>query len=133
MRIRLVAAVMMIVVSGLACAQTEANAPPAQNLQDLSGTYDVTGTSLEGTPYTGDAIITRTTGNDYRIEWTFASQSQTGTGTFDGTTFEVEWQMGSEAAGTATYTLQPNGSLVGTWTQDGVQGQGSETLTPQIE
>ncbi|MCI0396139.1 MAG: hypothetical protein L0332_16850 [Chloroflexi bacterium] len=133
MRIRLVIAVLMIVISGLACAQTEANDPPAQDLLDLSGTYNVTGTSLDGVRYAGDAIITRTTGNDYRIEWTFASQSQTGTGTFDGTTFNVKWQMGSEASGTATYTLQPDGSLVGTWTQDGVEGEGSESLTPQIE
>lgn len=33
--------------------------------------------------------------------------------------------------GTVTYTYQSDGSLKGTWTQDGVNDIGSETLTPQ--
>jgi hypothetical protein len=55
----------------------------------------------------------------------------TGTGSFDGTTFTVDWEMGTTTSGTATYELHADGLLIGTWTQDGEEGEGTETLTPR--
>ena len=120
-------AVLMVVISALACASSEVTTPtPAQ---DISGTYNVAGTNLEGDPYTGIIVITRTTGNDYDVMWTFGEETETGSGTFDGTTFDVTWQTTEGDSGTITYTLQPDGSLSGTWKQSGALGEGTETLT----
>jgi hypothetical protein len=128
MRIKIMIAVLMVVISALACDSSAVSPTPGQ---DISGTYNVAGTNLEGTPYTGTAVITRTTGNDYDMTWDFGNETETGSGTFDGTTFDVTWETTDGESGTAIYTIQPDGSLVGTWKEPGLIGEGTETLTPQ--
>lgn len=55
----------------------------------------------------------------------------TGEGRFDGRVFTGRWQTADGSrSGAAVYTLQLDGSLSGTWTQNGLDGQGTETLTP---
>ena len=134
--------VLMLLLGSLACASTETEtatggttggqspATQAPELPDLSGTYAVNGTNQQGQNYQGTAEIKRSKLNNYTITWEIGSQQQAGSGVFDGTTFAVNWEMGSDK-GTVTYTYQPDGSLKGTWTQDGVSGTGTETLTPQ--
>ncbi|MBI3764842.1 MAG: hypothetical protein HY260_23625 [Chloroflexi bacterium] len=97
---------------------------------DISGNYTVFGTNLSGAGYSGKATITRTT-SGYSVRWTFGSEIESGTGTLVADTLSVRWQTSDgKRSGTATYTLQPDGTLSGTWTQDGVTGEGTETLTP---
>jgi hypothetical protein len=97
---------------------------------DLSGRYSAVGTNFDGTAYRGRAEIIRY-GDGYQIEWIFGEGGQTGTGTLDGNTFTVRWQaLDNSSQGDAVYTLQPNGTLTGTWTIDGATGQGTETLAP---
>lgn len=127
----MVIAAVMVMLSALACGADTATEAPAVDAQDISGTYDVTGTSLDGSAYSGEAVLTRTAGNSYDITWTFATQSQTGTGTFDGTTLNVDFEDVNGVTGLGTYTLQSDGSLSGTWTADGYEGEGTESLTPQ--
>src|SRR5689334_11645410 len=128
MRIKMIIAVLMVMISALACGAGGTTEAPAQ---DISGTYDVTGVSLEGSAYSGEAVLTRTTGNSYDIAWTFSSQSQTGTGSFNGTTLTVDFEDVNGVTGDGSYTLQSDGSLSGTWTVDGAEGEGTETLIPQ--
>jgi len=98
--------------------------------KDISGTYDVAGTDLEGVTYTGEMTLTRTSGNDYDIEYRFGDSTEKGSGTLDGDTFTGTWSTG-DASGKLTFTVLSSGVLTGTWTQDGKSGQGAETLTPQ--
>jgi hypothetical protein len=122
-------AVALLAVAGLALACGTPGSATSAPVKNISGNYSVTGTNLSGSQYDGDATITKGSDSDYTIEWHIAGETQNGSGTFDGTKFETDWQQG-EYTGAATYTLQSSGALVGTWTQDGESGSGSETLTP---
>ena len=97
---------------------------------DITGRYHVIGTNTAGQTYEGEATIAKS-GLGYRIEWTIGGASETGEGAFDGQRLSVRWQTADGArGGTADYDLQFDGSLTGTWTQDGLIGTGTETLTP---
>ena len=97
--------------------------------KDIAGNYDVTGTNFDGSAYKGTVVIEKS-GNGYTLAWETGPTSSTGAGTLSGDTFTVRWTDG-ENSGDVTYTLQADGSLVGTWTADGIDGQGTETLTPR--
>ncbi len=97
---------------------------------DITGIYTLRGTNFDGSAYAGEVTITKSD-NTYNIIWSIGKQqSQTGTGTFDGTQLIARWQEGKNS-GDAIYALQPDGSLIGIWTQDGHDGQGTETLIPK--
>jgi hypothetical protein len=97
---------------------------------DVSGIYTLRGTNFDGSAYTGEVRITESDGI-YSIVWSIGEQQvQTGTGTFNGTQLTARWQEG-QYSGDAIYALQPDGSLTGIWTQDGRDGQGTESLIPK--
>ena len=98
-------------------------------LPDISGDYTVNGTNADGSPYSGEANITRA-GDGYTIRWVIASESMQGLGEFDGQTYRVDWEA-SWGTGEAVYSLTSNGILQGTWTTDGGSGQGTEELKPK--
>jgi hypothetical protein len=98
-------------------------------LPDIAGSYTVEGTNADGSSYSGTANITKTN-SGYAIKWVIAAETMSGTGTFDGQTYHVVWEA-SWGTGEAVYNLAPNGALNGTWTTDGVPGQGTEALTPE--
>ena len=147
MRRFLMLPVVMVLFGGLACgvslgseeplltlsATTAPQSSPTDTpqLYDISGMYAVQGTNQQGQSYQGTAEIERTKANNYTITWTIGSQHQSGGGVFDGTTFDVDWAMGA-TKGKVTYTLHPDGSMSGTWTQFGVDGVGTERLTRKV-
>lgn len=96
----------------------------------LAGTYEVEGTNPDdGSVYTGTVEVSGT-GPSYTVAWTIAlEQSHVGRGTLEGTTFTVTYEGDGVDAGTATYTQQEDGRLVGTWGADGSE-LGTETWTP---
>ena len=98
--------------------------------KDISGTYSVTGVNLDSNDYTGEVTLTSAGDNRYTLNWTIGEGTQTGTGTLSGDTLTSTWGDGTNS-GDVTYTLQPDGSLSGTWTQKGQSGTGTETLTPK--
>src|SRR5262249_31276630 len=98
--------------------------------KDISGAYAVSGENLAGGNYTGEATIAKKAGNDYSINWSIGGDTQTGSGTLTGHTFAATWS-GRGVSGKVSYTLESSGVLDGTWTQDGVVGQGTEKLTPK--
>lgn len=119
-------------LSALACgpAVSGAGATSAPVGRDISGTYDVAGINLEGNRYKGVVVITHDGPNQYTLNWTIGVGTQAGTGTLNGDTLTATW-ADEVNSGDVTYTLQPDGSLSGDWTQKGKSGTGTETLTPQ--
>lgn len=98
---------------------------------ELSTHYTVDGTNPgDGTPYKGEASITRN-GIWYDIVWTIGADTFKGFGILDGQVLFVRW-IGPDCQGfgTATYNVQADGTLDGTWLNDGQDEQGTELLTP---
>ena len=124
----------------LACAggtgtdSAPTQAPPTLVMKepaiDVSGSYTVNGTNPNGSPYSGTAAIHANGDGSYTVTWTIGeSESYSGKGTVSGRTFTVTWTAGN-LLGTAVYTIESDGSMMGTWsTSDGSQS-GTETLTP---
>lgn len=93
----------------------------------LAGNYLVEGTNPNGSAYRGTAEITGD-GPTYTIEWVTGGTTSQGEGRLRGDTFEVTYTGALTGTGGATYELQDDGRLVGTW---GRSGGGTETLIPQ--
>lgn len=98
--------------------------------KDISGTYNIAGTNPDGSTYTGQATITASQ-NGFDVSWNYGNGTQTGNGRLSDYVFSARYATtGSDVVGSATYILQDDGSLKGTWRNDGESGVGSETLTP---
>jgi len=97
----------------------------------LSDHYSVAGTNPDDRPpYNGEVSITRN-GMWYDIVWVIGKDTFKGFGILNDEILFVRWiSPDCKGFGTATYTVQANGILNGTWTIDGQVGQGTELLTP---
>ncbi|MDP3418525.1 hypothetical protein [Falsiroseomonas sp.] len=94
------------------------------------GLYDVTGTNLDGTAYTGVAQI-RTVGlASFAIRWRIGSQTVEGVGFASGRTVAVAYGL-TQRPGIGIYTLNPDGSLDGEWTIVGAPANARERLVPR--
>ena len=98
---------------------------------NIAGTYLVAGTNPGNTgSYKGIATIVKS-GDTYRIHWEVGT-TYDGIGKLTGNTFSVEWGTAKENVGTVTYTVQPDGSLKGTWfVAKNPSVLGTEILTPK--
>lgn len=115
----------LLIAGGLAAP---ALAPRAQAQQ--AGLYDVTGTNLDGTPYTGVAQI-RTAGlTSFAIRWVIGSAAIDGFGFASGRTISVAYGLANRP-GIGIYTLNPDGSMDGEWTIIGATQNGRERLVPR--
>jgi hypothetical protein len=88
----------------------------------LIGNYAVSGTNPNGTKYSGVAVISLVSGNQYRFDWTVNNQHFSGTGVLNGSTISVDWGQ----AAPVIYQVSASG-LNGTWDN----GHATEVLTPQ--
>jgi hypothetical protein len=96
------------------------------------GLYDVSGTNLDGTPYTGVAQI-RTAGlSSFIIAWRIGNQVVEGVGFASGRTIAVAYGL-AQRPGVGIYTLNPDGSLDGEWTIVGAPANARERLVPRPE
>ncbi|NKC34114.1 hypothetical protein, partial [Falsiroseomonas selenitidurans] len=94
------------------------------------GLYDVTGTNLDGTSYTGLAQI-RTMGlSSFVIRWRIGNQAVEGVGFASGRTIAVAYGL-AQRPGIGIYTLNPDGSMDGEWTIVGAPANARERLVPR--
>jgi hypothetical protein len=103
-------------------------ATPAMAQRD--GLYDVTGTNLDGTTYSGLAQIRALGLNSFAIVWRTGSDVVEGVGMASGRTIAVAYGL-AQRPGLGIYTLNPDGSLDGEWTVVGANGMGRERLVPR--
>lgn len=97
--------------------------------QEIGGRYAVAGTSLNGSPYTGEAIITLTSETTCEIEWITADGSSTGICMRNQNAFSAGYVLG-DAVGLVIYEVMDDGSMSGIWTIAGQDGTGTEVMTP---
>ncbi len=102
----------------------------------LAGTYTVNGVDPTGVEYSGTVVITPAEGRDrYTIEWIITGAIHTGTAVVRGDEVTAEWRTiasgGGTGAGTARYTVEADGSLVGTRLVDGVDEPAVEEILPE--
>ena len=98
--------------------------------QSIGGEYAVAGTNLDGSPYSGDAVITLTSETTCNIEWLTGGSTSTGICSRNGAAFAAAYVLG-DAIGLVIYNVKEDGSLEGLWTIAGKDGSGTETLTPK--
>lgn len=96
--------------------------------QDYSGRYTVAGTNLDGSPYSGEAVITLTSEFTCEIVWTTGSTTSTGICMRNGNAFAAGYELNG-AVGLVVYEIQPDGTLNGAWTVAGLNAVGTEVLT----
>ncbi|WP_203077127.1 hypothetical protein [Falsiroseomonas ponticola] len=95
-----------------------------------AGVYDVTGTNLDGTPYTGVAQIRAAGLSSFFIAWRISGQVVEGVGFASGRTISVAYGLASRP-GLGIYTLNPDGSMDGEWTIVGAPANARERLVPR--
>lgn len=118
----------MIARLALAAGLSLALATPA--LAQRDGLYDVTGTNLDGTPYTGQAQIQAAGLASFIILWRMGNQVVEGVGFASGRTVAVAYGL-AQRPGIGIYTLNPDGSLEGEWTVIGAPAIARERLVPR--
>jgi len=98
---------------------------------ELSNHYTVAGTNPDGRPpYQGEVSITQN-GMWYDIVWIIGADTFKGFGILNERMLLVRWiSPDCQGFGTASYTVEADGTLNGTWNIDGQDGQGTELLTP---
>ncbi|MGE5268514.1 MAG: hypothetical protein ACM3JG_02455 [Thiohalocapsa sp.] len=125
MRMKLVATAAAVAAALLAMARAEAQA--------VGGSYAVSGTNFDGSPYTGSAVITPSGPAAHnaacRIEWRTGGTQSSGFCMISGDSLAAAYRLGN-SVGLVLYQLQPDGSLNGVRTLADKPGQGTERLAP---
>jgi hypothetical protein len=104
--------------------------------EGIIGTYTVNGVDPVGIEYSGTVVIDGTdTAGTYTVQWIVTGAISEGVGTLAGDRFDVTWTSVTtprgDTSGTASYTVDNEGNLVGTRTIDGVDGVGTEEIFQQ--
>jgi hypothetical protein len=94
------------------------------------GFYDVSGTNLDGTAYTGIAQLQTAGLSSFIIRWRIGNQVVEGVGFASGRTVAVAYGL-AQRPGIGIYTLNPDGSLDGEWTVIGAPANARERLVPR--
>ena len=114
----------------MAGAIVAALAAPA--LAQRAGTYAVEGQGPDGSRYEGTAALAPTGQNTWRVTWRVGDDTAEGVAILipQGPLLVVGYTMAGET-GVATYAVQPDGRLLGTWSQGTGGGIGTEVMTPR--
>jgi hypothetical protein len=108
-----------------ACILTALSLPAAAQA-DIGGRYEVAGTNLNGTTYSGEAEITLTSETTCEIAWTTGATTSAGICMRNDDSFSAAYRMGEEVG----LKVSDDGSMQGLWTIAGNGGSGTEVLTP---
>ncbi len=95
------------------------NAEPSE----IAGTYAVTGTNEDGSAYEGSLVV-RPRGSVYQFSWATGNDYE-GVGVVDGSTVAVGW--GAPECGVALYEVQDDGALMGAWAMYNNEASGTES------
>jgi hypothetical protein len=112
----------------LAAALAMGLAGPA--MAQRSGSYAVEGVAPGGARYEGTAQLRATGPQTWTMTWTIAGTTTTGVGVTGGAMLILGY-VAEGQPGTGAYEVQPDGRLLGRWTQGLQGGVGTETLTPR--
>jgi hypothetical protein len=99
-------------------------------LAQRDGVYEVSGTNLDGTAYTGLAQIRAVGINSFSIVWRIGNTIIEGAGMASGRTVAVSYGQ-AQRPGMGIYLLNPDGSMDGEWTIVGAPAIGRERLVPR--
>ena len=99
-------------------------------LAQRDGIYEVSGTNLDGTAYTGLAQIRAVGINSFSIVWRIGNTIIEGAGMASGRTVAVSYGQ-AQRPGMGIYLLNPDGSMDGEWTIVGAPAIGRERLVPR--
>jgi hypothetical protein len=91
--------------------------------------YSVQGTNRDGSTYGGTAVITLTSDTTCQIEWTTGGTTSQGICMKNENAFAAGYTLGT-GVGLVIYEIMKDGSLKGLWTVAGMDGTGTEILTP---
>jgi hypothetical protein len=105
-------------------------AAPAMAAEFHEGTYNVQGTNLNGSAYSGTAEVKVLSSTTCAITWTTGTTSSQGPCMRAGDVVTAAYVQGNDI-GLVMYQLKDDGSLEGVWTITGQDGNGTENLTPQ--
>jgi hypothetical protein len=113
----------------LAAALLLSLAAPALALRP--GTYAVEGQGGDGSRYEGTAMLAPIGADTWRVIWHVGSDTAEGVAILipQGPMLVVGYTMAGDT-GVAVYAVQPDGRLLGTWTQGGAGWVGTEVMTP---
>lgn len=111
----------------LAAAMLAAASPALA--QDIGGAYKVQGTNHDGSPYSGDALITLTSDTTCEIVWNTGGVTSKGICSRNDDAFAAAYVL-NDSIGLVIYKVQADGSMQGLWTIAGEGGSGTEVLTP---
>lgn len=109
--------------------------PADDDSTGFAGTYTVNGIDPLGVEYSGTVTIVPTDDTTrYDVEWIVTGVIHEGTGRLANGSFTVDWTTvasgGGVGFGTASYTVEPDGRLVGTKSVDGFDLEGTEEMFP---
>lgn len=95
-------------------------------------TYSFTaeGTNIDGSPYRGTAVIRYVSDSSCVIQWTTGTVTSEGICMRNGQAFSAAYILDG-AVGLIVYRILENGTLDGFWTIAGLDGAGTEVLTPK--
>lgn len=99
-------------------------------LAQRDGVYEVSGTNLDGSAYSGLAQIRAVGLNSFNIVWRLGNDLIEGVGMASGRTIAVTYGQ-AQRPGMGIYTLNPDGSMDGEWTIIGAPAIGRERLVPR--
>lgn len=97
--------------------------------QEIGGMYQVEGTNLDGSRYSGTARIDITSSTTCRIHWDTGTSSS-GICMINQNAFAAAYAFENGTIGLVVYELIRDGTLDGVWTIADTAGAGTETLTP---
>ena len=96
--------------------------------QDVSGYYVVAGTNFDGSAYDGAARITMTGSKTCEIVWETGGSSSKGNCMVQSDVVAASYRFDNGVVGLVVYR-NVEGVLIGTWTVNNADGEGTEVLT----
>ncbi|MDW3179256.1 MAG: hypothetical protein R8J94_17810 [Acidimicrobiia bacterium] len=109
--------------------------PADDDSAGFAGTYTVNGVDPLGVDYSGTVTIVETSvASEYEIEWIVTGVIHQGLGRLNGDSFVAHWSTiasgGGTGSGVASYTVQPDGRLLGSKTISGFDLAATEEIFP---
>ena len=96
---------------------------------EVGGSYTIEGTNFDGSPYGGTASITVASNSTCEIVWSTGASESAGICMLLDDAFAAGYVL-QDKVGLIVYKLRGDGVLSGVWTVAGMDGAGTEVLTP---